>query len=296
MKRFVYKLLIVVFAVTSCGKNGLYINVNNTAWEISSNTQVGWPCFLDDQHVSVIQVNNANGYYQVLNGTFSVKGHRVDVTADGTSLYMVRTFSNLKNSSNKNYRKLSPEAPEALDGSVWACLKDNDFTFYYFQDNGTCRKGTYQNVSHREGFDDGWSFSNLPYTASGSHFSTADGEGYFYGNAFLRLDSVAVPFVSTPENKDGTSSLKGTVWTYNSGSAYPGFILFTSAKDFTRILVGSNVIFAVLTGTYEIKGDSVAFQTEAAELCETCPIEDGQFTYLKKTYSLEENISFTLGQ
>ena len=72
MKRFVYTLLIVVFAVTSCGKNGLYINVDNTAWEISAGTQVGWPCFLDDQHVSVIQVNNANGYYQVLNGTFSV--------------------------------------------------------------------------------------------------------------------------------------------------------------------------------------------------------------------------------
>ena len=102
--------------------------------------------------------------------------------------------------------------------------------------------------------------------------------------------------MSVPESNAGSSSLKGTVWTYATETAYPGFIVFTSATEFTRILVGSNVIFAVLTGTYEVKGNSVAFQTEAAELCETCPIEDGQFTYLKKTYSLEENISLTLGQ
>ena len=139
MKRFLYALLIVFLAATSCGKNGLYISVDNTAWEISTATQVGWPCFLDDQHVSVIQVNHQNGNYQTLNGTFSVKGHRVDVMADGTSLYMVRTFSHLKNSSNRNYKKLSPEAPESLDGSIWAHLKDGDFTFYYFQENGTYR-------------------------------------------------------------------------------------------------------------------------------------------------------------
>ena len=296
MKRFVYTLLIVLFAATSCGKNGLYISVDNTAWEISTATQVGWPCFVDDQHVSVIQVNHQNGYYQTLNGTFSVKGHRVDVSADGTSLYMVRTFSHLKNSSNKNYKKLSPEAPETLDGSIWAHLKDGNFTFYHFQANGTCRKGVYQNVTRREGFDYGWSFQNLPYTASGSHFSSADGNGYFYNNSFLQLGGSAIPFVSVPESNAGSSSLKGTVWTYATETAYPGFIVFTSATEFTRILVGSNVIFAVLTGTYEVKGNSVAFQTEAAELCETCPIEDGQFTYLKKTYSLEENISLTLGQ
>lgn len=285
MKRFLYALLIVIYTASSCGKNGLYINVDNTVWEISANNQVGWPCFLDDEHVSVIQVNYENGYYQTLNGLFTVKGHRVDVSASGTSLYMVRTFSHLKNSSNRNYKCLSPEAPESLVGSVWAYLMDGDFHFYHFLGNDTYRKGVYKNIVHQEGLKYGWDFSTVPYTVSGSHFTSEDGNGYFYKNNFLRLDTVAIPFVCLQENKGGKSSLQGTVWTYQS-NGYPGFILFTSDRDFVRILVSSSTVFGTLTGTYSVKGSSVEFQTEAAELCETCPIANGQFTYLEKTYSL----------
>ena len=96
---------------------------------------------------------------------------------------------------------------------------------------------------------------------------------------------MAVPFVSAPGSTEGSSSLKGTLWNYRTNS-YPGFILFTSATEFTRILVSSPTAFDVLTGTYRIKGNSVEFITEATELCRTCPISNGQFTYLEKSYSI----------
>lgn len=290
MKRFFLALLLIVFAVSSCGKNGWYINVDNTAWEISTDTQVGWPCFLDDEHVSIVQVNQSSGYMQTLNGTFTVKGHRVDVTADGTSLYMIRTFSHLKNSSNKNYRSLSPEVPQELAGSVWAYMKDTDLHFFYFRENATYLSGVYSNVAHREGIDEGWkTFTTVPYELAGSQFSSVEaGKGSFF-KSFLRLDSAAVPLVSRPGSLDGSSSLEGTLWSYTPSTLpgdYVAILIFTSARDFTRIVVGSEVIFGTLTGTYEVKENSVSFTTEAAELCEDCPIEDGQFTYLKKTYSL----------
>ena len=110
MKRLVYALLLVIFAA-SCGKNGWYINVDNTAWEISTDTQTGWPCFLDDVNVSIIQKKKDNSHFSTLNGTFIVDGHRVDVLADGGSVRMTRTFSHLKNSNNRNYKSLSPLAP-----------------------------------------------------------------------------------------------------------------------------------------------------------------------------------------
>ena len=284
MKRLVYALLLVFFAA-SCGKNGWYINVDNTAWEISTDTQVGWPCFLDDVNVSIIQKNKDNSHFSTLNGTFTVDGHRVDVSADGGSIRMIRTFSHLKNSSNRNYKSLSPLAPAPLGGSIWACMKDTDFIFYHFLDDGSCRKGVFKNAPHKEGIPYGWEISSPAYTVDGSHFSSADDKGSFFGNSFLKLETMAVPFVSAPGSTEGSSSLKGTLWNYRTNS-YPGFILFTSATEFTRILVSSPTAFDVLTGTYRIKGNSVEFITEATELCRTCPISNGQFTYLEKSYSI----------
>ena len=284
MKRFIYAILLLVFTVTSCGKNGLYINVDNTVWEISSDSQVAWPCFLDDQHVSVVQVNHDVGRFQTLNGSFYVKGHRVNVDADGSSILMVRTFSHLKNSKNKNYRSKNPANPVGVGGSLWGFLKDGDFHFAYLRQDGVYVEGNYKNVAHQEGIEYGWSWNTGAYQVNGNQFLAGETKGTFYGE-FLRLEETCAPCISVIDNPEGTSSLKGTVWTYNT-SSYPGFIFFTSSTEFTRVLVLNSTIFDAMEGTYALKGNSIEFTGSSTELDEKCTVSDGRFTYLEKTYSL----------
>ncbi len=286
MKRFITAAIVILSAV-SCGKNGtdgVYISVDDTCWEYSTDTQVAWPCFIGEETASLIVHNSEVDAFQVLNGTYTLDGHRVDITAE-SSVRMIRTFSHLKNSSNKNYTRIRPSAPESLEGSVWATMKDGDFSFIYCRGDGSGFAGTYPNVNRKEGFPYGWNWEKNVYTASGTEFSSAAGSGIFYGNKFLVAEHVALPCISTVSDTDGDSPLKGTVWTYVS-SGYPGFILFTSATEFVRVLVTSTVVFYVLKGEYSIKGNSLEFKTDSEELNKTCRISDGSFTYLDKTYSL----------
>lgn len=298
MKQILLTLSLLLLAV-SCGKNGtdgLYISVQDSCWEITANDQVGWPCYIGREKVSVLMYSSSTGYFQTLNGTYTVDGHRVDVTADDNAIRMVRTFSHLKNSSNKNYTRLSPEAPASMSGSLWANMKDNDLHFSYYREDGTLLTGTYANVIHKEGIASGWSFGTEEYSVTGNQYSDASHKGVIYGSKFMVLEDYAVPCVSIPERMEGTSSLKGTLWLLNS-TAYPGFILFTSATEFVRVLVASGVYFQTLKGTYSLKGNSLEFKTDSEELNKTCTInrEEGKFTYLDRTYSWE-NMALALGQ
>ena len=106
MKRFIIGI-IALFTVLSCGKNGtdgIYISVRNSCWQIAIENQVAWPCFIGNDIASIVQVNYELGAYQIMNGSYTVDGHRVRVAAE-SSVLMVRTMSNLKNSSNKNTLK-----------------------------------------------------------------------------------------------------------------------------------------------------------------------------------------------
>lgn len=290
MKRF-FTALIVLFSVLSCGKNGtdgVYISVRNSCWQISTATQVAWPCFIGNDIASIVQVNHELGAYQVMNGFYTVDGHRVNILAE-SSILMVRTMSNLKNSSNKNCTRLSPEAPSSLKGTLWVSMKDDDFTFIYHVADGECVSGKYVNFPHREGFPYGWEWEVGDYAVNGSQYVLGDQKGTFYGDRFVMLDSLAIPRVHKAKKLEGVSSLKGTVWTLQS-SGYPGFIIFTSATEFVRVLVNSNVLFVVLEGTYTLKGNSLELETNAEELCRTCTIEDDKFTYLERTYVLSDFI------
>lgn len=286
MKRNLFAIILLVLSV-SCGKNGtdgLYISVDNTCWEISNETLVAWPCYIGDELATIIQYNKAYDAFQVMNGTYSLDGHRVDVAAEQAVL-MIRTFSHLKNSSNKNYIRIQPSAPESMGGSLWATLRNNDFHLVYHRQDGTFMAGTYANAVHKEGIPYGWSWKTGSYSVNGNQYVAGDDKGTFFGNKFMVLDSLAVPCVSTIADTEGTSSLKGTLWTYVS-SGYPGFILFSSATEFVRVLVSSNIVYSVLRGEYKLKGNSLEFKTDSEELNRTCTVSDGRFTYLDKTYSL----------
>ena len=140
MKRFFFALSLLL--AVSCGRDGLYISVDNTAWETTEDTKVAWPVFLDGERVSLIQADMSSGLYQTRNGTFAVDGHRVLLTVDGTSLQITRTFSHLKNSRNKNYKRLSPVTPASSAGNLWAGLKDGNLRFLYLSPGGKCMEPT----------------------------------------------------------------------------------------------------------------------------------------------------------
>ena len=104
MKRFLAAMF-VLFSVLSCGKNGtdgVYISVRNTSWEIRADNQVAWPSFIGSDQAAIVMYTSEYNAFQILNGSYTVDGHRVSVAAEST-VTMVRTFSHLKNSSNKNY-------------------------------------------------------------------------------------------------------------------------------------------------------------------------------------------------
>ena len=281
MKRFFFALSLLL--AVSCGKNGLYIRMDNTAWETTEDTQVAWPVFLDGERVSLIQADMSSGLYQTLNGTYAVDGHRVLLTVDGTSLHITRTFSHLKNSKNKNYKRLSPVTPVSASGNLWAGLKDGNLRFLYLSPGGKCMEGTFTNVEHKEGIRADWSWKRMDWDVNGNQLVTGDVAGTFY-EGFLRLDTEIIPCISTVEDPDASSSLKGTIWTLQT-SSYPGFILFTSATEFTRVLVQSGVALKVLRGTYVRTGNSIEFKTDSMELNQVCAIQGSRFTYLEKTYS-----------
>lgn len=290
MKRFIIAL-IALFSVLSCGKNGtdgLYISVRNTCWQIATETQVAWPCFIGSDIASIVQVNREYGAYQIMNGSYSVDGHRVNIAAE-SSILMVRTFSHLKNSSNKNCTPLWPEAPSSLDGTLWVSMRDYDFTFVYNGKEGQYLSGHFFNYAHREGFPYGWDWEMGDYSLNGYQYQADEKKGTLYGDKFMLMDNLAVPRVYKAKNMDGTSSLEGTVWLLQTNT-YPGFIIFTTPTEFVRILVNSNIVFMALEGTYSLKGNSLELETGAEELCRTCTIEDGKFTYLERTYVMTDFI------
>ena len=275
MKRFIISL-ITLFSVLSCGKNGtdgLYISVRNTCWQISTDTQVAWPCFIGSDIASVIQVNYEMGAYQIQNGTYSVDGHRVRIAAESSILM--------------DCSRLSPEAPSSLAGTLWVSMKGFDFSFVYNGKDNRYLSGNFFNYARREGFPYGWDWEQGTYTLNGHQYQVDDQKGTFYGDRFMLLDELAVPRVYKADDMAGTSSLEGTVWLLETTS-YPGFIMFTTATEFVRVLVNSNIVFVVLQGTYSLKGNSLEFQTNAEELCRTCTIENGKFTYLQRTYALTD--------
>lgn len=284
MKRYLLALSVLLLSV-SCGKNGLYISVDNTNWEYTLNDQSAWVCFRDDEHASIVQANYGSNYFQTMHGTFIVDGHRVDVTTDSKFTRLIRTFSHLKNSSNKNFTPLSPLAPERVEGSLLVYLQDKNLRFTFLSPDKKYRQGLFKNVTHQEGIPYGWEWKSGPWSCSGNLLEAGDFKGTFFRGDLLVMASAAAPLVSTSKVTSGTSSLAGSVWTYQT-SSYPGFIIFQSATEFSRILVSSENIFSILQGKYSVKENSLEFVTDSKELNETCALSGNMFTYLEKTYSL----------
>lgn len=162
--RTIVALAMLLMAV-SCSKilEPLYIGISNTTWSYTLDDQRALVHFGSDDRVTIVQRSNGNGAVQFNNGTYSVDGHSVDILSDeGTSNRLVRTFSHLKNSKNKNFSTFKPQEYASLDYTVWTSLRKDVFRLVYFTPDGKTEQVSFKNVTHEEGVPYGWEKGRLP--------------------------------------------------------------------------------------------------------------------------------------
>ncbi|MBO6096886.1 MAG: hypothetical protein J6P56_06205 [Bacteroidales bacterium] len=276
--------LAMLLMTFSCSKMmaGLYITIPNTTWSYTLDDQRALVHFMSNDRVTIVQRNNSNGAVQFNNGTYSVDGHAVDILSDeGASNRLVRTFSNLKNSQNKNFSTFKPQEYASMDYTVWTSLRQDVFRIAYFTPYGIIKQASFKNVIHEEGVPYGWEGWETNYTLTGSHLDMGKESATLFEEVML-VDDVWFMHFPVNENK-GNSDLTGTMWTYRS-SGYPGIIVFDTNSSFTRILLSSRILYQVTRGNYVQNGNIVSFSFDGKS--EDCLIEDGSFTLMERTYDL----------
>ena len=275
--------LLVLF---SCSKllDPLYISIPNTNWCYEKDNQRAFVHFGTNEKASIVQRRSTDGVVQFLNGTFSVDGHAVDILSDeGSSNRLVRTFSHLKNSSNKNLSRFGTQDYANLTNTVWVNIRKDVFRLYYFKADGKVMQARFDNVTHQEGVPYGWFLSESDYSQAGSNVSMGTESGFLFSEVMLVDDTW---FMHFPVNEDsGSSALTGSIWTYETGG-YPGLIIFDTNSSFTRVLLASRIICQVSRGTYS-QSDNVVTLTLDGKT-EDCIIADDQFTFLEKKFRLFE--------
>ncbi len=275
--------LLVLF---SCRKllDPLYISIPNTNWSLEQADQRAFVHFDTNGRATILQRSSSNGAVQFLNGTFSVKGHAVDVLTDeGSSHRFTRTFSHLKNSSNKNFSSFGSKDYDNLINTVWVSIKQDVFRLLYFKADGKVMQARFDNVTHQEGVPYGWFVEETAYSHTGSNVSMGTESGILFPEVMLVEDTW---FMHFPVNEDsGSSALNGSIWTYETGG-YPGLILFDTNSCFTRVLLSSRTICQISQGTYTPSGAHVTMTVDGKT--EDCIIADDQFTFLEKTFRLFE--------
>jgi hypothetical protein len=285
---FLPVIAILLTVVVSCKKDAMYLQLPETSWNVSNEGQEGYICYHDASHASVLQTILASGLTQVRHGSYVCDGHRVDFTAsDGSSVNLVRTFTHLKNSKNKNLSRVKPESWESVEGSVWTSLADNQLHVAYFPDGKNCVDISYKNVSREEGVPYGWDVPSMqPYKLDDSQLQAGSFSSILFKD-FLIVNNWAAKCVNPGQAEEkGSSELMGTVWTYyNKGypADMPAIIIFNSPTQFTRIMAQTSVVFEALTGTYSISGNRV--KMTLGNKSESCLLSESSFTFFERTYS-----------
>lgn len=274
-------LALALLTALSCNIDFLYLQLPGTSWSLEQGDTRAFVHFEPSGRVTIVQRNNASGQVQFTNGEYMTDGHSVVVSTDeGSSNKLVRTFSHLKsNSTNKNFSSLRPQSFETLSGSVWTSLKQDNLSVYFFGPEGKARHWAFENVRHEEGVPYGWSEEEETYSLSGSHVAMEKASATLFPEVML-VDDVWYVHFPTVESR-GTSALEGTAWKFVTGS-YPGILIFNTADTFTRVLVGSRILFQVSQGTYTQEGSEITFTLDGKT--EICTLADNRFTFLERTY------------
>lgn len=277
--------LITLLAAVSCKLDFLYVSLPNTSWVYELEQQRAFVHFGADADVCILQRSSENGAVQFINGTYTADGHAVDILdeAGGSKTRLIRTFSHLKNSKSKNFSSFRPQDYESLENCVWTSLKRDNFRLIYCMADGRAKEATYANVRHEEGVPFGWEQTSALYSVTGSHLVIGRESATLFPEVMLMDD---VWFMHFPVNGDkGEAAVKGSLWTLQT-SGYPGIIVFDTNSSFTRVLLGSRVLYQVSRGTYSQNGNVLTMTIDGKT--ESCQIGGDKFTFLGKTYSLFE--------
>ena len=276
--------LITLLAAVSCKFDFLYVSLPNTSWVYELNDQKAFIHFSPNGRATILQRSSKNGAVQFTNGTYTASGHAVDVLGDdGTSHRLIRTFSHLKNSKSKNFSTYRPQDYESLENCVWTSIKQDNFRLIYCMADGRAKEATYANVRHEEGVPFGWEQTSALYSVTGSHLVIGRESATLFPEVMLMDD---VWFMHSSVNGDkGEAAVKGSLWTLQT-SGYPGIIVFDTNSSFTRVLLGSRVLYQVSRGTYSQNGNVLTMTLDGKT--ESCQIGGDKFTFLGKTYSLFE--------
>ena len=285
MRKFLI-IIIALLASVACSKvvmDPLRLQIPGTYWSAATETQGARITFPDNNHVSVIQVNYSTGASQAEHGTYTLDGHRVQLSGTNWSdnILLVRTFTHLKNSkTNKNMDPMFPVSYDSVAGSVWTTMVNDNFHMAFFDHDGTCVNTTFINANHKEGFDYGWEFGRKDYSLDGSKLEVGSIKATLFED-FMVVDTLAVLITApAPGVTGGQSPLSGTVWTLQT-TGYPGLIVFTSDSTFTRILTGSRINYVFCNGTYQLNGTTLTLTYGDVKEA-PCEISDGKFTVFEE--------------
>ena len=270
---------------SSCSKllEPLYVHLPGTEWVYELNGKRAYIHFDQDGTASVLQKDLETGAVQENNGTYTCDGHNADISCpDGTTFNLIRTFSHLKNSKNRNMTRLSPQMPTTLDKSLWVGVDRGDLYVYYFPSGNEVTRATFIVTGYAEGVPLSWERKTSPITLS-SYAVTFDGKTAWLFSEVMLLDKRW--HVTFPEPLgSGNESLAGSMWYYSQGtSSSPGIVIFDTGHSFSRVQIYSGTQMTFERGTYTMEGNSITMTLSGKS--DNCTISaDNTFRFMERTY------------
>lgn len=277
-------LALLLLAFTSCGKllEPLYIHLPGTEWTYELNGVQAYVHFDHDGSACVLQRELSTGYVQENSGTYISDGHNAIISCpDGTTFKMIRTFSHLKNSKNKNMSRISLRHYDSIDGMLWAGVDKGDLYVYFVPDGEHFFRASFVVTKYEEGVPLKWELETIPYTLSQYTFDCAGETAWLFSDLMLTDRRWHVYFPS--QAAAGTSDLAGSLWYFAGGTANtPGLLVFDSGSSFVRIQVSSEIQFSYERGSYTSSGNSIVMTLNGMD--DNCTISNDSFKFMERRY------------
>lgn len=287
MRRALTFIIIIAAAASlaSCSKllEPLYIHLPGTEWVYELNGKRAYIHFDLDGTACVLQKDLATGAIQENHGTYSCDGHRATISCeDGTAFNLIRTFTNLKNSKNKDMGRLTVQKPSQREQSVWVGVNDGDLYVYYFPNEDQLTLASFVVTKYEEGVPMSWEVKDMPFTA-GNYIWTVDGNTAWLFSDIMLLDNRWHVTFPEPEGS-GNSDLVGSIWYYMGGtSTSPGLLIFDTGHSFSRVQIYSGTQMIFDRGVYALNGDTLTMTLNGKS--DNCTISgENTFHFMERTY------------
>lgn len=292
-------IITAIVVLASCSyRERLYVDLPGTVWSLKKDNVTTWVYFSEADSASLVQFNSETGRSQIAHGVYSCDGHDVLLNFTGVSTYkLTRTFFNLKRaSSNDNYVQLAPYAYSTLEGSVWMTPLDNNLRIAYFTSDAECVDLVYANITREDaGIAYGWDAKKCAASRDGSSLTAGKMSATIYKDVLTSGNTGALR-IRDAAKEEGTSNLKGTIWTYNntgSPADIPSAIIFAGKDSFIKVsgmwttavseARVSPFVFEITSGTYSESGGTLTLTT--GDKNESCSVVGSSFTLNERTFN-----------